>query len=248
VKEIYLDDGVNPASPPQGRRMPLLEDQSKTYILKKGYDPTLPPIRERFAFLPELELDGSPRVELIVGRRPIVKGRLSAPAEDKDDADHEHHEDAGAQMIRRRNTQQHKTPTNKKGEAHGDDVGYEYLIKYKGKSYLHLDWKTAADLESMNKSAKTLYLRYLKKLAAGTEENLEDQDFDPSYAQPQKVVDEAEHEVTAELTDKELIPWEKEREKEMEEEEDEDEEVKVPGVEEEPEDEKKEEDNVETGR
>ena len=38
---------------------------------ERGYDPALPPIRERFPFLPEFEADGSPRIDLIVGRRPI---------------------------------------------------------------------------------------------------------------------------------------------------------------------------------
>ena len=188
-------------------------ESSKPVYTEKGYDPTLLPIRERFSFLPELEPDGSPRVELIVGRRPISK---QVPQDE--DPDHEHHEDAGSRF--RRGHEQQQSPANKNKDHHGDDVEYEYLIKYKGKSYLHLEWKTGADLESMNKSAKTLYRRWLKKLAAGTEENLEDPDFDPSYAQPQKIVDEAEHEVTVELSDRELLAWEKEREKEMEEEED----------------------------
>ena len=38
---------------------------------ERGYDPSLLPIRERFPFLPEVEPDGSPRIDLIVGRRAI---------------------------------------------------------------------------------------------------------------------------------------------------------------------------------
>jgi ribosome-binding ATPase YchF (GTP1/OBG family) len=56
-----------------------------------------------------------------------------------------------------------------------------------------------------------LYRCFLKKLAAGVEEDLEDPDFDSSFALPQKVVDVCEQEITLELTDKELVDWEKER-------------------------------------
>ena len=72
----------------------------------------------------------------------------------------------------------------------------------------------------MNKSAKGIYRRWLKKLAAGTEEDLENPDFDPAYIVPGKIIDEADQEITVELTDKELLRWEKEREKELAEEDD----------------------------
>jgi len=41
---------------------------------------------------------------------------------------------------------------------------FEYLVKYKGMSYMHLDWTKGSDLESLNKSAKAIYRRYLKKI------------------------------------------------------------------------------------
>ena len=44
---------------------------SRPVYTEKGYDPSLPPIRERFPFLPEYEEDGSPKIELIVGRRMV---------------------------------------------------------------------------------------------------------------------------------------------------------------------------------
>lgn len=185
---------------------------------EKGYDANLPPIRERFPFLPEYEPDGSPRVELIVGRRPIQKKQKGEEEEPQEDAD-------DGKKGRKRGKKQ-----DKKTEATSDVTEYEYLIKYKGKSYLHLDWKTAGDLESMNKSAKTLYRRFLKKLSAGMEDDLEDTEFDPSFIQPQKIVDEDEHEVTVELSDKELIEWEKEREKEIDDDSDEDDEMKIEGL------------------
>ena len=101
---------------------------------------------------------------------------------------------------------------------------YEYLIKYRGVSYLHLEWKTASDLESMNKSAKNLYRRYVKKLKTGQDEDLEDPDVDASYIQPQGIVDEDEHEIIVELDGAELDEWEKQKLKESEEESDEEEE------------------------
>ena len=110
------------------------------------------------------------------------------------------------------------TSPEKAAAASNHVVEYEYLVKYKGRSYLHLEWKTGADLESMNKSAKGIYRRYLKKLTApGIDlEELESPDFDPSYVVPEKIVDEADQEIAIELSDKELLKWEEQRGKEME--------------------------------
>lgn len=205
---------------------------NKPVFTEKGYDPALPPIRERFPFLPELEPDGSPRIDLIVGRRPVDEkgddGKGSgdenndieeeAEAEEQDSDD----EDEGDRSARRRRNTKKKdseSPTNEQSSV----IEYEYLVKYKNRSYLHLEWKTGADLESMNKSAKTIYRRYLKKVAQGSDEDLENPEFDPSYVVPQKVIAEKEQEFTMELTDKELLKWEKEREKELAEESNDDE-------------------------
>ena len=223
------------------------EEIAKPVFTEKGYDPTLPPLRDRFPFMPEYEADGSPRIELIVGRRPVQDKKAmlllqqQQQQEDEEGDEHTTTTDAAGKraVAARRRTQKESPPPpvkKKKGGKDvvvpgGEDVEYEYLMKYKGKSYLHLTWKTGHDLESMNKSAKTLYRRFLKKLTTGTEEGLEDPEFDTSYAVPQKIVDEAEQEVTVELTDKELIEWEKEREKEIvEDDDDEDDEVKVEGI------------------
>jgi hypothetical protein len=203
---------------------------SKPIYTEKGYDPSQPPIRERFPFLPEYEADGSPRIELIVGRRPVLNNPHTTDLLDDPIDEEDEHGGAGRRIARRQQLKASMT-TGKETQAmtSNEDTEYEYLLKYKGKSYLHLTWKTGHDLESMNKSAKTLYRRFLKKLAAGTEESLEDPDFDPSYIVPQKIVDEAEQEMIVELSDKELIEWEKEREKEI----DDDynlEDVKVEGI------------------
>lgn len=206
---------------------------------EKGYDSALPPIRERFPFLPEYEEDGSPKIELIVGRRAVDETNEEKAASDNDedsdesDDDEQDNNDNGLTRTRRSTTSSaDATPANdkkrkkqksspKKGstpEQHQSNhiVEYEYLVKYKGRSYLHLEWKTGADLESMNKSAKGIYRRYLKKLAVpGTDtEELESPEFDASYVVPEKIVDEADQEIAIELTDKELLKWEQQRETE----------------------------------
>lgn len=198
---------------------------------EKGYDPMLLPLRERFPFMPEAEEDGSPRIELIVGRRPVDDKNAESSEDDEgmdasDEASSDSDDDGSSKKRRSRKKKspkkKKKKPKKKESPSKGnkyEHVEYEYLVKYKGRSYLHLDWKTGADLESMNKSAKTLYRRYLKKLAASMDNDLEDPNFDPSFAEPQKIVDAKEQEITLELTDKELVEWEKERQKALAEEE-----------------------------
>lgn len=229
--------------PPRPSNTPLTlndmddDDESvfdnKPVYTEKGYDPSLPPIRHRFPFLPEYEEDGSPRIELIVGRRPVEEkeDEVQDSEEEEEDTNAEESDDSRPSRKTRMKGRQRKRSESPKTEKAGSNSGpveYEYLVKYKGKSYLHLEWKTGADLESMNKSAKGIYRRYLKKVAQGTEEDLESPDFDPLFVTPEKIIDEAEQEVVVDLTDKELLRWEKEREKELAEEDDVDEEEKKP--------------------
>lgn len=186
--------------------------ESRIVYTEKGYDMALPPIRERFPFLPEYSEDGSPKIELIVGRRPVDEKDDGAPDEDEEEE---------PSPRKTRGDIKTSSPGKKKDEG---VVEYEYLVKYRGRSYLHLEWKSGADLESMNKSAKGIYRRWLKKLAKGDEEDLENPEFDPLYIVPGKILDEADQEITVELTDKELLRWEKQREKELEDEDDSDDE------------------------
>jgi hypothetical protein len=233
--------------PPVEQHHPHDEDDGvydiRPIYTEKGYDPMLPPIRERFPFLPEYEEDGSPKIELIVGRRPVDekedraedKNDLAAMNDDyDDDADDDDDENMGIAATRKRrstpskSTKMTSSPTNKLKNAKeatgsGEPVEYEYLVKYKGRSYLHLEYKSGADLESMNKSAKGIYRRYLKKVASGLDaEELESTEVDPSYILPEKILDEADQDIQVEFSDKELLRWEKQREKEMQDEEMED--------------------------
>jgi hypothetical protein len=204
---------------------------------EKGYDPNLAPIPERFPFLPEYEPDGSPRIDLIVGRRPLDEKEADDgntgnddgsdndnqdPTEDEDEDDSDDGGDRKKRGRGKRGANKKSSPKKKKNDS-STLVEYEYLVKYKGRSYLHLEWKTGADLESMNKSAKTLYRRFIKKVAQGLDEDIENPDFDASYAVPQKICTQREQELTLELSDKELLEWEKEREEELAEEDSDDE-------------------------
>ena len=203
----------------------------KPVYTEKGYDPTLLPIRERFPFLPEYELDGSPRIDLIVGRRPVdedddEKGKRKEATSDEDgeDSDNDDDEEMGGRKKRgRRGRPKSKNGTKKSSSNDNNIVEYEYLVKYKNLSYLHLEWKKGADLESMNKSAKTMYRRYLKKLAQTQDDELESPEFDPSFVVVQKVVAEEEQELELEIEGDELDKWEKQREKELAEEDSEEE-------------------------
>lgn len=214
--------GAGPSSAPTMAAMEEEDDTeyaSRQVYTEKGYDPSLPPIRERFPFLPEYEEDGSPKIELIVGRRAVDEKEDSP--DDEEAVEKLESDDDEPRATRRRSSKKNPSPT-KNESGTGGPVEYEYLVKYKGRSYLHLEWKTGADLESMNKSAKGIYRRWLKKLQQGVDEDLENPEFDPSYVVPEKIIDEADQEITVELTDKELLKWEKEREKELAEEDDDD--------------------------
>ena len=205
---------------------------SKPVYTEKGYDPALPPIRERFPFMPEYELDGSPRIDLIVGRRPVdekddknegLKETSSDDDEggDSNTADDDDEEQKGQRGNAKRNNGVKKSSGKKNSnnkESGQDFVEYEYLVKYKNLSYMHLEWKLGADLESMNKSAKTMYRRYVKKVALNLDEELESPEFDPSFVVVQKVLAEEEQELELEVEGEELLKWEKQREKELAEE------------------------------
>lgn len=236
-------------------------ERAKPVYTEKGYDPSLLPIRERFTFEPEFEDDGTPKIELIVGRRLIedTKDRQTgdgrATADSDDESEDDESDDSGSPA--RRSRSKSKAKAIKKKPSSDDEEGgakvtqsemdYEYLLKYKGRSYLHLEWKTAADLESMNKSAKTTYRRFLKKLEMGTEEDLEDPTVDPAFTEPGRILAEEDHEIMVELSDKELVKWQKEQSKleEMDEESEEEEEKKdtIPALDECPD--KKEEEKKE---
>lgn len=195
--------------------------RDKPVYVERGYDlSSYAPIRERFTFEPEYDDDGTRLIETIVGRRPIedTKDRVQADghglngASDVDDSD----EDG---PTTRRNKKKPSKKSGEKEESKGinSDHDYEYLLKYKGRSYLHLEWMGGADLESMNTKSKGMYRRFLKKLDQESDEDLEDPTIDPSFTEPGRILAEEDHEIMVELTGKELAKWEKEQRQQMEE-------------------------------
>jgi hypothetical protein len=194
-------------------------ERAKPVYTERGYDQSLLPIRERFTFEPEYEEDGSPKIELIVGRRLIEQAQEHQNYEEDDSGD-----DENSNPPARTRSKKSSEEDDDEANANQTEMDYEYLLKYKGRSYLHLEWKSAADLESWGKGAKTIYRRFLKKLDAGTEEDLEDPTVDPSYTEPGRILAEEEHEIMVEMTNKELAKWQKEQATELGEMEDESEE------------------------
>lgn len=188
-------------------------ERAKPVYTERGYDASLPPIRERFTFEPEYEDDGTPKIELIVGRRLIedTKDRQNYDDDEENESGDDDDSDA-PRASRSKSKSKNSSEDDDDDEVKADqtEMDYEYLLKYKGRSYLHLEWKSAADLESMGKVAKTIYRRFLKKLEAGTEEDLEDPTVDPSYTEPGRILAEEEHEIMVEMTNKELAKWQKE--------------------------------------
>ena len=207
-------------------------ERAKPVYTERGYDPSLLPIRERFTFEPEYEDDGTPKIELIVGRRLIEDTKDRQYNEDEKESDDDDDESDAPRSSRSKSQSKNRKPSvdEDQEKANQTEMDYEYLLKYKGRSYLHLEWKSAADLESMGKVAKTIYRRFLKKLEQGTEEDLEDPTFDPSYTEPGRILAEEEHEIMVEMTNKELAKWQKEQAAEMgeEDESEEEEEENVP--------------------
>lgn len=188
-------------------------ERTKPVYTERGYDSTQLPLRERFTFEPEYEDDGTPSIEVIVGRRPIddTKDRTaasSAAGEDgvaasgsntSNDSDDESNAPRRTRGKPKKRGKKSKVNDEDEDEEGKSEMDYEYLIKYKGRSYLHLEWKTAADLESMNTKAKTIYRRFLKKLEQGTEEDLEDPTVDPAFTEPGRILAEEDHEIMVEV-------------------------------------------------
>ena len=220
------DFDFNSGSGGGGYGVSTYQAPSRPAYVERGYDlSNFLPLRDRFTFEPEYEEDGTQTIELIVGRRPIDDAKDRGTGENDDDdvrgagKDNVDEDDEEVQAPKRRRKKRNGRSTDANGEdaPKSSEMDYEYLVKYKGRSYLHLEWHTAADLESMNTKAKTLYRRFLKKLETGDggqgEEDLEDPTFDPSYTEPGRILAEEEHEITVELSDKELLKWEKEQKK-----------------------------------
>eukprot|EP00604_Paraphysomonas_vestita_P004366 CAMPEP_0174825760 /NCGR_PEP_ID=MMETSP1107-20130205/43088_1 /TAXON_ID=36770 /ORGANISM="Paraphysomonas vestita, Strain GFlagA" /LENGTH=111 /DNA_ID=CAMNT_0016057705 /DNA_START=543 /DNA_END=878 /DNA_ORIENTATION=- len=62
-------------------------------------------------------------------------------------------------------------------------------------SYLHVQWLSAHEIETMNPRSKQALQRYLNKLDKGDPGAQEDGEFDPSYTEIEKILDCREEDV-----------------------------------------------------
>jgi len=132
-------------------------------------------IRDRFPFEAEREDDGSLIIQNILGRRPRKSGR---------------------RWIRSGSSQLCASDAK---------FDYEYLIKFKGMSYVHVQWLSATDIEAMNPASKKTLMRYLNRLDRGDLDVPEEADIEPSWTEIEKILDVREEEVT-EVVDEEAPP------------------------------------------
>eukprot|EP01031_Cornospumella_fuschlensis_P038599 gene38600-46925_t len=137
-------------------------------------------IRDKFPFEPERDDDGSLLIDRILGRRIIKTGKrwTKSSANSVSVAD--------------------MTAAEAKYE-------YEYLIKYKNMSFLHVQWLTANDIEGMSQKSKAALNRYLTRLDKGDETANDDPEIDPSFTEIEKILDCREEEVQ-EVVDDATVP------------------------------------------
>jgi len=123
-------------------------------------------IRDMFPFEPERDEDGSLLISHILARRPRKKGK---------------------RWVKNANLAD-MTATESKEE-------YEYLVKYKGMSYRHVQWLNASEIEAMNQSSRKCLSRYLTKVDKGESAGLEDGEIETSFLEVEKILDCREEEV-----------------------------------------------------
>jgi len=131
-------------------------------------------IRNRFPFEPERDEDGTLKIQLIFGRRPRKTGK------------------------RWRNSSPGK---HSNFSAMDSKFDYEYLIKYKSMSYLHCQWLSAHEIDTMSARSKMALNRYLNKIDKGDPTAQEDGEFDPSFTEIEKILDMREEEVYESVED-----------------------------------------------
>lgn len=82
---------------------------------------------------------------------------------------------------------------------------YEYLIKYRNMSFLHVQWLTANEIEGMSQKSKAALNRYLTRLDKGDATAHDEPEIDPSFTEIEKILDCREEEVQ-EVIDDATVP------------------------------------------
>ena len=106
-------------------------------------------IQAKFPFEPEREEEGSLIIQLILGRRPRIGSKKSSKPTEL------------ALMS-----------------AMDAKYDYDYLIKFKNMSYMHAQWLSAAEIESMSSKSTAHLNRYLTKIDKGDTSVQVDGDID----------------------------------------------------------------------
>lgn len=130
-------------------------------------------IRDRFPFEAEREEDGSLLIEKILGRRPRKTPRKWVIRA----------EGSGSLSLADMSALDGK-------------YDHEYLVKYRSMSHLHVQWLSAAEIDTMNLKAKQALNRYLGNLDRGNPGTPEDGDVDPSWTEVERILDVRDEEVT----------------------------------------------------
>ena len=124
-------------------------------------------IRSRFPFEPERDDDGSLMIEKLMGRR-LRKDKARSFLKN-------------SQFVSL--------------SAMETKYDYEYLVKYKTLSYLHVQWLTAHEIDTMSQRSKQALTRYLKNVDMAVQNIQEDGEVDPSFVEVEKSLAVREEEV-----------------------------------------------------
>lgn len=92
---------------------------------------------------------------------------------------------------------------------------YEYHLKFKNKSFLHTSWERQDSINSMGRSAKMMFTRYLKKIDQGIVP--EEVEIETSWVTVDRIVDEKETMEYVDMTEEEAEQFWKEEGAEEEE-------------------------------
>lgn len=123
-------------------------------------------IRDMFPFEPDRDEDGSLLISHILARRPRKKGK---------------------RWVKNNNLADMSASESK------DE--YEYLARYKGMSYKHVQWLNASEIEAMSQISRKCLARYLTKIDKGESAGLEDGEIETSFLDVEKILDFREEEV-----------------------------------------------------
>jgi len=214
VEEPVIFDDVPPKLPAQ---LLSLKGLSRYYNEKGFNDEEYPTLRLKYMFEKVRMDDGNYAIDQIIGRRPFlasVRDEVEAASQEIEERREEGKMSKTEARLMRVQAKKNAA-RNFSRDANGR-VEYEYLIKYKGQSYKHLEFRRAGDLNSAPGQRKNMLSRYLKKLdhPDANVEELEDCEVDESFVQVERILDEKIEQVEVEMTEQEIRQMKEEEKQE----------------------------------